>query len=47
MLDEFMETHPGVIRDDDTDAEVLYKMNEHLAHVLIPLADFVKNEKNM
>ena len=47
MIDEFIKNHPGVIDDDDDMAEVLYKMNEHLYHIMLPLTDFIANEKNM
>ena len=28
-------------------AEVLYKMNQHLLHILTPLGDFIANEQSM
>ena len=42
-----MKNNPGNIDDDDDMAEVLYKMNEHLLHILVPISDFVDSEKRM
>ena len=46
-LDDYMKNNPGNIDDDDDMAEVLYKMNEHLLHILMPVQDFVKAESGM
>ena len=37
-LEEFINNFPGVIREEDSTTEVLYKMNEHLQHILAPLS---------
>ena len=46
-LEDFLENNPGNIDDDDTLAEVLYKMNEHMMHIIEPLTEFVTNEESM
>ena len=46
-LEEYLESNPGNIDDDDTIAEVLYKMNEHMLHIIEPLSEFVANEDSM
>ena len=45
--DERYEILMGNIDDDDTLAEVLYKMNEHMMHIIEPLSEFVANEESM
>ena len=44
-LVEFINTYPGVIRDGDSKAETLYKMNEHLHNVLEPITEILENEE--
>jgi len=46
-LDDFLATNPGNIFEEDTNAEMLYKMNEHLSHIIIPITEFVNNEEMM
>lgn len=46
-LEEFIANFPGVIREEDTTAEVLYKMNEHLAHIIGPLSGLVQSEESL
>ena len=46
-LDDYLENHLGNIGENDSDAEALYKMNEHLNHILVPLQSFVDNERAM
>lgn len=46
-LEEYLENNPGNIDEDDTIAEVLYKMNEHMMHIIEPLTEFVANEDSM
>lgn len=46
-LEDFLNNNPGNIDEDDTLEEVLYKMNEHMMHVLEPLTEFVQNEETM
>ena len=33
-LEDFIANNPGNIDEDDTLAEVLYKMNEHMNHII-------------
>ena len=40
-LDDYIMNHIGNIYDEDTEEEALYKMNEHLNHILYPLQSFV------
>ena len=44
-LEYHLNEFPGTIYDDDTIEEVLYKMNEHMNHILMPLKDLLKNEE--
>ena len=46
-LEDYLMNNPGNIDDDDSLAEVLYKMNEDMNHILEPLTDFVNNEESM
>ena len=36
-----------MIRPDDTILEVLYKMNEHMNHILEPVANILDNEEQL
>ena len=47
MLEEFKRENLGNIWEEDTLSEVLYKMNEHLNHILLPLGEFQVNEEMM
>ena len=44
-LEYHLTEFPGTIQEEDTTEEVLYKMNEHLNHILFPLTDLLKNEE--
>ena len=46
-LDEFISEYAGNIRETDTIEEVLYKMNEHLNHILAPLTESLHNEARL
>ena len=46
-LDDFINEYAGNIRETDTIEEVLYKMNEHLNHVLAPLTSSLGNEQQL
>ena len=46
-LEWFLENGVGIIDEDDTLAETLYKMNEHMQHIIAPLTDFLGNEDAM
>ena len=46
-LEDFIENNLGNIFIDDSNSEMLYKMNEHLNHIIMPLAEFVDNEAMM
>ena len=46
-LEDFLDNNPGNIDEDDNIAEVLYKMNEHMMHIIEPLSEFVANEESM
>ena len=43
-LDNFILDYVGNIREEDTYEEVLYKMNEQMNHILVPLGEFLGNE---
>ncbi len=44
-LQDFIDYYPGVIREEDTLNEVLYKMNEQLDHLLRPIAKILQAEE--
>ena len=46
-LDNFIIDYAGNIRDEDTFEEVLYKMNEQMNHIIVPLGTFLENEDQM
>lgn len=46
-LEWFIEDYQGNIRDGEPMSETLYKMNEHMNHILLPLNNFISNEDMM
>jgi len=46
-LERFISEYPGVIRDGDNKAEVLYKMNEHLQNIIYPVTGILENEESL
>lgn len=44
-MDKFINENLGNIWEDESIDDVLYKMNEHLSHIIVPLGEFQRNEE--